>query len=170
MSRGAKHLGLSTALTVFFLGSSAASQSLLPKPPAVQHISVESGASVPAASPGGVVTLWADVTPNVNVHVYAEGAGAFDFTPVSMVLTPHQAVSAGKPRFPPAQRAPKGGADEHVPIYTKAFRIAQPITLLPAAKRGEVLTISGAVNYQACDDRVCYPPSSVPIRWTVTVR
>jgi hypothetical protein len=26
------------------------------------------------------------------------------------------------------------------------------------------------VNYQACDDRVCYPPESSPVSWTVVVK
>ena len=163
------HLVLSMALTAL-CASSAAAQTLAPKPSAVQHISVEPGASAAEAPPGGALTLWADVTPTGRVHVYAQGAKAFDFTPVSIVLTPHASVSAGKPRFPPAQPAPPGGADEKVPIYTKTFRITQPITLRQTAKRGDVVTISGAVNYQACDARVCYPPSSVPVHWTVTVR
>jgi hypothetical protein len=30
--------------------------------------------------------------------------------------------------------------------------------------------VSGTVNYQACDDRVCYPPESSPITWTVVVK
>jgi hypothetical protein len=137
---------------------------------AAQHVSVETSASAPAATPGKPLTLWVDVTPAPRVHVYAEGANAFDFTPVSIVLTPHAAVSAGKPRFPPSQPAPAGGADEKAPIYDKAFRITQPITLRPSAKRGAVVTISGVVNYQACDDRLCYPPASIPVQWTLTVR
>jgi hypothetical protein len=140
------------------------------KLPVAQHVSVETSASAPAGAPGKPLTLWVDVTPAPRVHVYAEGANAFDFTPVSIVLIPHAAVSAGKPRFPPSQPAPEGGADEKVPIYDKAFRITQPITLRPSAKRGEVVTISGLVNYQACDDRLCYPPASIPVQWTLTVR
>jgi hypothetical protein len=26
------------------------------------------------------------------------------------------------------------------------------------------------VHYQACDDKVCFPPESAPVSWTVTVR
>ena len=31
------------------------------------------------------------------------------------------------------------------------------------------LTIEGALKYQACDDRICYPPETVPVRWTLQV-
>ena len=32
------------------------------------------------------------------------------------------------------------------------------------------LTITGALNYQACDDKVCFAPQVVPLTWTVSLR
>jgi cytochrome c biogenesis DsbD-like protein len=152
------------------LTSGAQGQTLAPKPGSLRHISVEPGQSAPDVAPGATLMLFAEVTPAAGVHVYAPGAKAFDFIPVSIVLTPNASISAGKPRFPPAQTSPPGALDEKVPIYGKAFRISQPVLVRPTVKRGEVLTISGTVNYQACDDRLCYPPSSVPVHWTVSVK
>jgi hypothetical protein len=57
-----------------------------------------------------------------------------------------------------------------VPAYRKTFRIAVPITVKATAKRGETLTVGGAVNYQACDDRLCYPVTAAPVTWTLTVK
>ena len=31
------------------------------------------------------------------------------------------------------------------------------------------MTVSGVVNYQACDDKVCYPPAEVPVTWELRV-
>jgi hypothetical protein len=31
------------------------------------------------------------------------------------------------------------------------------------------LTIEGNFRYQACDDRICYVPKTVPLRWTIRV-
>jgi hypothetical protein len=31
------------------------------------------------------------------------------------------------------------------------------------------MTIKGSLDYQACDDRMCYLPASVPFQWTLTV-
>ena len=33
----------------------------------------------------------------------------------------------------------------------------------------DALTLTGRLDYQACDDRVCYDPASVPLSWTLTV-
>lgn len=37
------------------------------------------------------------------------------------------------------------------------------------ATRGEVLTVSGELEYQACDDKVCYRPETIPVEWKVTL-
>ena len=48
-------------------------------------------------------------------------------------------------------------------MYAKPFRILQDIT---SAKPGP-LTVKGTLRYQACDDKVCYRPTNVPLEWTV---
>jgi hypothetical protein len=32
------------------------------------------------------------------------------------------------------------------------------------------LTIAGTLDYQACDDKVCLIPQSVPLSWTVELK
>ena len=40
-----------------------------------------------------------------------------------------------------------------------------------AALKGQTsLTISGALEYQACDDRVCFNPVALPVSWMFSVR
>jgi hypothetical protein len=146
---------------------SAAGQGLLPKT-AVQHASVSATASATSAAAGATVTLFADVTPHPSIHIYAEGAR--EFTPVSLVITPTGVVSAGTPVYPKAGTTGSPGSIAAVPAYTKQFRIAVPVTVARTAHAGETLTIGGAVNYQACDDRLCYPVTAAPVTWTLTVQ
>jgi hypothetical protein len=61
-------------------------------------------------------------------------------------------------------------ADEQVPVFQKPFRLTQGVTLDKSLKPGATVTVAGTVTYQACDDRVCYPPESAPVAWTVTVK
>lgn len=119
-------------------------------------------------APGGTVTLWADVTPNAKVHVYAQGAK--DVMPVSLVLTPHADIMASKARYPRATLMPTVGVVEPVPAYTETFRITQPVAVARAARSGARLTLAASLNYQACDDKVCYPSASLPVFWTLTVQ
>jgi hypothetical protein len=134
-------------------------QSLLTPKTAVQHVT-----AIPSVVRGanGSVTLALDVTPNPRIHVYAPGAK--DFTAVSLVLTPGPQVAPGKPVYPKADVLAAPGSDD-APAYAKAFRVTQPVTVKGGTSTE--LTIAGVLNYQACDDRVCYPVSSLPVTWTL---
>src|SRR5436190_14339564 len=134
-------------------------QSLLAPKAAVQHVTA-TPSIVRAAN--GAVTLALDVTPNPRIHVYAPGAK--DFTAVSLVLTARPEMTAGKPVYPKPDVLAAPGSDD-APAYAKAFRITQPVTLKAGASKD--LTIGGVLNYQACDDRVCYPATSLPVTWAV---
>ena len=32
------------------------------------------------------------------------------------------------------------------------------------------MKIAGTLDYQACDDKVCFNPQSVPLRWTIGLK
>jgi len=34
----------------------------------------------------------------------------------------------------------------------------------------KTLTIGGTLEYQACDDKMCFNPQSVPLSWTIELR
>jgi DsbC/DsbD-like thiol-disulfide interchange protein len=142
-------------------------QSLLTRP-TIQHATVATSSSAAAAVAGTALTLWADVAPNPSIHIYAEGAK--DFSPVSLVIGPNASIGTGKPTYPKPDVAFAPGATDAVPAYTRPFRIAVPVTIMSTAKKGQTVTIAGSVNYQACDDRLCYPVSVAPVTWKVLVR
>ena len=64
---------------------------------------------------------------------------------------------------------------ETLPAYQDTFRLARDVTLdrdaalKPLLDAEGKLTIEGALRYQACDDKLCYPPETVPVRWTLQV-
>jgi hypothetical protein len=66
--------------------------------------------------------------------------------------------------------------NEHVPVYQRPFRIVQDVMLDPsrdgslALKDVTRLTITGTFDYQACDDKVCFAPQSIPLSWSIGVK
>jgi hypothetical protein len=60
-----------------------------------------------------------------------------------------------------------------VKVYEKPFRLLQDVTLAltPALRQrataGDTLRLTGSLEYQACDDKVCYRPQAVPVEWTM---
>jgi DsbC/DsbD-like thiol-disulfide interchange protein len=116
--------------------------------------------------PGAKVSLFVDVTPKPGIHVYAPGSR--DYIPITVKLNPQAQLKPGKVAYPKSEMMTF--ADEKVPVFEKPFRLTQDVTLAKSLKAGETVTVAGTVNYQACDDRVCYPPESAPVSWTVVVK
>ena len=121
----------------------------------------------PAGKPGEKVSLVLDVQPKPNIHVYAPGSGEF-YIPITVKLNPRTEFKSGKLGYPKSETMIC--ADEKVAVFAKPFQLMQEVTLDKALKAGATVAVSGTVNYQACDDKVCFPPESAPVSWTVTVK
>src|SRR5262245_61970046 len=130
---------------------------LLPAKPARQHVTL-----VPSvAIKGTTVTLQLDVTPRGKSHVY--GPGATDFLQPTLKITPLAGITPGKTAFPPPELVLDPILKERIPMYTKTFRVVQPVTV----QQGETATISGVLTYQACDETMCYAPASATVAWAL---
>ena len=63
--------------------------------------------------------------------------------------------------------------DEYVPVFQQPFTILQEVVMAAtpeteqALAEMETITLSGFLNYQACDDAICYLPQSVPISFVL---
>ena len=115
---------------------------------------------------GAKLALFVDVTPKPGIHVYAPGSN--DYIPITVKLNAQPEIKLGKVAYPKSEMMTF--ADEKVPVFQKPFRLTQDVTVDKSAKAGSTVTVSGTVNYQACDDRVCYAPESAPVTWTVVVK
>ena len=130
-----------------------------------KHATIVASPAGIAAAPGGKLALFVDVTPKANLHVYAPGSK--DYIPIT-VKPEASLMKFGKVTYPKSELMTFG--DEKVPVFQKPFRLTQDATLDKSAKPGSTVTVGGTVHFQACDDRVCYPPESVPISWSVMVK
>ena len=137
-------------------------------PPLSKHATITTATDTTSPAPGGKIALFVDMTPNPGVHVYAPGAK--DYLPVKVTLKPQAEVKAGKATYPKSEMMFFAPLNETVPVYEKAFRITQDATLAKTVKAGSTLTLAGTLDFQACDDKVCFVPESVPVTWTVAVK
>ena len=143
-------------------------QGLLPAKPTLQHATFAASVSADAVAPGGATTLWVDVVPNRNIHIYAPGA--VDFQAVALVVPQTPSLTPGTSSYPKPDIATAQGSIGSVPAYGKPFRIALPVTLAKSVKAGERVVVNGLVKYQACDDRMCYPATTAPVSWALMVK
>ena len=130
------------------------------------HAAILSSPAEVNGTAGAKLALFVDVSPKPGIHVYAPGSE--NYIPITVKLNAQPEIKAGKLAYPKSEMMTF--ADEKVPVFQKPFRLTQDVTLDKSAKAGSTVTVSGIVNYQACDDRVCYAPESAPVTWTVVVK
>jgi DsbC/DsbD-like thiol-disulfide interchange protein len=130
------------------------------------HAAVAASPSEVSGKAGEKIMLFVDVTPKPGIHVYAPGNE--DYIPITVKVAAQPEVKAGKLAYPKAETATI--ADEKVQVFQKPFRLTQEIALDKSAKPGSTVVVAGTVNFQACDDKVCFPPESAPVSWSVAVK
>jgi DsbC/DsbD-like thiol-disulfide interchange protein len=140
---------------------------LLSPTPKPGHATITPAPAEVAGKAGAKLSLSVDVTPKPGVHVYAPGAGEF-YIPITVKLQPQTELKPGKLVYPKAETMVF--ADEKVAVFEKPFQLTQDVMLEKSLKAGATVVVAGTVNYQACDDKVCFPPESAPVTWTVTVK
>jgi hypothetical protein len=126
------------------------------------------------AAPGTHFSLVLDITPAPRVHVYAPGVAGYKPIALTVQATPPLVVRSAQ--FPKAEDYFFKPLNEHVAVYQRPFRIVQDLEVDPSPQAVEALkdraamTIAGTLDYQACDDKVCFTPQSVPLTWTIGLR
>jgi DsbC/DsbD-like thiol-disulfide interchange protein len=161
--RSAGHIAL--ALLVIVAAPAAAQLGMK----APQRLSVAADVPTKPVAAGEPFSLSIRIVPNAGIHVYAPGNP--DTIPVSVTMAPQAGLTAEAPKFPKAEDFFFGPTAENLKVYTKPFVVTVSMKLqnAAAAKAGHDVTVAGAVRYQACDDRVCFPPQSAPFEARVAL-
>jgi hypothetical protein len=138
------------------------------------HLDVTTYLSDPAVAPGNRFSLVLDIKPGPGIHVYAPSAKGY--RAITLTIAPQPNVRVQPVQYPASQIYFFKPLNERVPVFQKPFTLVQDIILegtpqAQAALRGkENVTLTGTLDYQACDDKQCFNPTSVPLSWTLTLR
>ena len=138
------------------------------------HLDVTTYTTDEAVAPGNRFALVFDVRPGPGMHLYAPGAQGYRV--ISFTIEPHDFVRMLPVAYPESEIYHFEPLDERVPVYQSPFTLVQEVVLAGnlAAQRqmrgSETITINGTLDYQACDDTICYNPVSLPVSWTVAFR
>jgi len=137
------------------------------------HVTLDVKASDAVAAVGHRITLSVTVTPEARNHVYAPGQKGY--IPISLTLAEDPAFKADSVKYPASTTYVFEPLNETVQVYSAPFTLTQDVTLAltrelrARALKGEVLTITGSLEYQACDDTVCHRPETLPVEWKITL-
>ena len=165
---------LQVSAAVLILGVAAhASQAPLfgpaadPRTPARLDVAIR--ASTAAIVPGRPIVLSLDMRPAPGIHVYAPGNPRY--IPVSVTITVPPGVQLHAAVYPQGEDYVFGELKETVKVYSRPFQVRQQIVVSRDAAKaaGVAMTIGGSVRYQACDDKVCFPPATAPVTITLPI-
>ena len=141
------------------------------------HLSVHAGQSDLRVPLGARFRVFVDIELPARMHVYAPGVEGYK--PITIELAPSPWFKADAPVFPPSTLLRLDAIKETVPVYEGKARIGVDVVmantgallrrLASADRHSEEIALTGTLAYQACDDKVCYRPASVPLKWELTV-
>jgi hypothetical protein len=125
------------------------------------------------AAPGERMSIVAELTPAANVHVYAPGKHTYQV--VNIAVDTQAWLRAHPTVYAPSEIYHFKPLDERVEVYSKPVKLRRDVTLLATPDAQKLLagrasvTITGTLDYQACDDKVCFNPARIPFSFDVAV-
>ena len=136
-----------------------------------KQLKLTAAASNAVVTVGQRVALTLDIELKPNMHVYAPGVEGY--IPIDWTMNESDAGQEHAVSFPKPEMLHLPAIDETMPVYTGRFRLTRDVTIGSADKvkpfvdGSGYLTLEGMLRYQACDDRVCYIPQNLPVKWTL---
>src|SRR5207248_7082510 len=138
-----------------------------------KHLQLSLSGAETAVRPGQRISLAVQIELPRRMHVYAPGVTGY--LPVSLTFKPSTAFRAEAVSYPPAKSLKLEAIHETALVYDRKFRLVDTITLANAPEidsqldNDRNLIIQAELRYQACDDRECFLPETVPLQWRIHV-
>jgi len=138
------------------------------------HLAMTASISDTTAAPGERLAIAINVTPKPGMHLYAPGKHTYQV--VQLTIDPQPWLRPQATVYPASEIYHFKPLDERVEVFVKPFRLRRDVTLLATPEAQKLLgamttaTITGALEYQACDDKVCYNPARIPVSFVVSLK
>ena len=137
------------------------------------HLKFTAYPSNTSVTVGTRFSLALDVVQGPNMHLYAPGAEEKGYRVIGFNLDKPDIARIEPVEYPDSEIYYFEPLDEHVPVYQEPFTLLQEIVMDGEAETEEImrnldaLTLTGTLEYQACDDAICFLPQSIPVSFTV---
>jgi hypothetical protein len=157
-------------LAIRALGPNAAIQGTEIETP---HLLLRYSASDKVVYPGSLVLLSIEVELKPGMHVYAPGVTGYK--PIAWTSPDSPGWLARPVAYPASHLLHLPVIDEIVPVYEGRFRLTRDLLIglpdetRPVLQEGSTLRIEDVFSYQACDERTCYAPQKLNLRWDLTL-
>jgi Disulphide bond corrector protein DsbC len=124
---------------------------------------------VVSIAPGGKATTELTFQVKPGFHINSNKPGSELLVPTVVKLSPPTNIGVGGVEYPPGrdQSFPFSPEDK-LNVYTGDFSVSAVVGATKNMPPGR-FRVHGFLQYQACDDRACYPPTKLPISFDVMV-
>jgi peroxiredoxin len=143
---------------------------------ATPHVSISTVQSDTQVTPGAVVRLAVVIKPARDTHIYAPGAEKLHYHVASLTIHKSDLYIASETSYPKAQLMNFSDLGQTVPVYTGTTLLSTSVAAvvdrrtIPLFAKDASLQIKGVVDYQPCTSKVCFPPTNVPVAWTIGLK
>jgi len=137
------------------------------------HLKLTAYPSDPSITVGTRFSIAVEIEPNPDIHVYAPGAEQMGYRVIGLTMAPVPHVRFEPVEFPASENYHFEPLDERVPVCQQPFMLLQEVVVSGAAEvedalaELDALTLTGTLDYQACNDELCFDPVSVPLSFTL---
>jgi thiol:disulfide interchange protein len=88
--------------------------------------------------------------------------------PTVLTIDPPDGITVAEIVFPEATDFAQIGQAEPLAVFEQEFAIGVRLDVAPGAPLGP-LDVPAMLRYQACDERLCYPPITAEVHWSLTI-
>jgi peroxiredoxin len=136
-----------------------------------RHLKVTASATNSKVRPGERIRLLLDIDLKPAMHVYAPGVEGY--LPIEWKMMDSPTVQVMPTINPASKKLRLEAIQETVDVYQGTVTLQREVVVgtqtkgKPVVNEAGQILIEGTLRYQACDDRLCYLPQTVPLKWTL---
>jgi thiol:disulfide interchange protein len=119
-------------------------------------------------TPGGTALAALKVVLPQKLHCNSHTPRDKGLIPFVLTITPTEGVAVAEIVYPPSSDLKQEGSELPLSVYEGEFLVGVRLNVAESAAPG-VITVPGRLRYQACDEKVCYPPTSESVQWELRV-
>jgi len=156
----------STALLALAAAISSASP-LAAQQSGVQFVSAEPAAGITARH-GAAIEVQLKLVVRSGHHIQSNTPAEEYLIPSALTWDSNPALASKGVIYPKAESVKYDFSEKPLSVFSGAITVTSRFAVAPDAQRGP-MNLTGKFRYQACNDKMCFPPKTLPVSVTVTV-
>jgi len=145
----------------------AAAQSL--GGPPEQYVTAAPPAKKVAVAAGAPATVAFDFRVKEGMHINSHQPRSEFLIPTTLRFLPPTDIAVGKTAYPAGEDlALAFSPKDKLSVYTGDFQITAQVSASRSASTGPY-TVHAELKYQACNDKACFPPKTLPFAFNIVV-